>query len=169
MEILFKTPHGSKLYGLNHAGSDDDWYTVVVKPPTKKARYSTHKIIDNDDSVVVDFGTWLELCRKGVPQALEAMFSDMAVTDKVADLRAGFYVGTGVYDTYMRTIKSFAYGEGPKQRRHALRLGLNMRDIRQYGRFDPRLKPHTATIFTGWANTYEPDLVYHNAVQLAWS
>lgn len=168
MEVLFKTPHGSRLYGMAHESSDEDWYTVVVKPPTKKKRYSTHKIVDNDDSVVVDFGTWLELCRKGVPQALEAMFSGMAVTDKVPALRAGFRVGTEVYDTYLRTIKSFAYGEGYKQRRHALRLALNLRDIREYGRFEPTLTAQEAKDISARAELGSDD-VYTMSKLIAWS
>lgn len=168
MEILFKTPHGSRLYGLNHADSDEDWYTVVVKPPTKKKRYSTHKIIDNDDSVVVDFGTWLVLCEKGVPQALEAMFSTMPVTDNLAALRAGFRAGSGAYDTYLRTIKSFALQDEFKPKRHALRLALNMRDLREYGKFNPTLKRYEVSTLTGLATNLSGEETYQYAKMLAW-
>lgn len=138
--VLFKTVHGSRLYGLSHDESDHDYYTVVEKVKTKRARYSTHKIVDDVDSVVVDFGTWMNLCTKGVPQALEAMFSPEAEVDKVAALRAGFTVGSGVYDTYLRTIKSFAMQDEFKPKRHAVRLALNLADIRLYGKFNPRLQ-----------------------------
>ncbi len=36
--VLFKTPHGSHLYGLAHADSDKDFYTVLDKVPTARAR-----------------------------------------------------------------------------------------------------------------------------------
>lgn len=77
-ETLFKTVHGSRLYGLSHANSDEDYYTVVTKRPSDtrfgrqtRARYAKQKINGNEDSMVVDFGTWVEQCRSGVPQALE--------------------------------------------------------------------------------------------------
>src|SRR6478609_10168395 len=108
MEVLFKTVHGSRLYGLSHENSDEDFYTVVSKVKTNRAKYSTHKITGSEDSVVADFGTWLEQCRKGVPQALEAMFSEMPLVDEISEVRSGFRVGTEVYNTYLRTMKSFA-------------------------------------------------------------
>lgn len=169
MEILFKTPHGSRLYGMAHATSDEDWYTVVVKPPTKKKKYSTHKIIDNDDSVVVDLGTWLTLCDKGVPQALEAMFSEQSCVDKLSALRAGYRAGPAAYDTYLRTIKSFAMQDEFKPKRHALRLALNLREIRGRGRFNPTLEPHQVDILSNWATIYDAEECYRRAKELAWS
>ena len=167
MEILFKTPHGSRLYGMSHENSDEDWYTVVVKPPTKKKKYSTHRIIDNDDSVVVDFGTWLTLCEKGVPQALEAMFSEQPVTDKLGALRAGYRAGPAAYDTYLRTIKSFAMQDEFKPKRHALRLALNMFDLRQYGRFNPTLTQMEVDYISRMAE-WPAETVYMAAKELAW-
>lgn len=37
---------------------------------------------------------------------------------------------------YRRTIRAFSYGT-MKQRRHAVRLGFNLRDLRLSGRFNP--------------------------------
>lgn len=167
MDILFKTVHGSKLYGLSHELSDDDYYTVVSKFKTNKAKYSTHKITGTDDSVVVDFGTWLEQCRKGVPQALEAMYSQMPMVDKIAPVRANFRVGTEVYNTYLRTIKSFAMQEEFKTKRHSLRLGFNMRSIRERGRFNPTLSDKQIEIVNGLA-TLPSDHVYEWAKKIAW-
>lgn len=167
MDVLFKTVHGSKLYGLSHENSDDDFYTVVSKVKTAKARYSTHKINGTEDSVVVDFGTWLDQCRKGVPQALEAMFSDKPLVDEIGDLRSGFRVGTEVYDTYFRTMKSFALSDEFKKRRHALRLGFSMRDIRREGRFNPTLTPMRIEVVNGLA-TLPQAHVYDWAKRIAW-
>lgn len=167
-QVLFQTPHGSRLYGLNHAGSDEDWYTVVIKPPTKKKKYSTHKIVGDDDSVVVDFGTWLTLCEKGVPQALEAMFSTVPTVDKLADLRAGYRAGPAAYDTYLRTIKSFALQDEFKPKRHALRLALNMSDMRETGRFNPTLSPLRVSIINQAAHL-DAETVYTLAKEAAWS
>lgn len=167
MDVLYKTVAGSKLYGLSHENSDDDFYTVVSKVKTAKATYSKQRIDGNEDSVVVDFGTWLGMCRKGVPQALEAMFSTMAIVDDIAEFRQGFRVGTEVYDTYLRTIKSFAFSGEFKKRRHSLRLGFNLKDIREYGRFDPTLNVRQIQIVNGLA-TLPEEYVYDWAKKIAW-
>lgn len=174
-EVLFKTIHGSRLYGLAHAGSDEDFYTVVTKKPYTgrgqgKARYAKQKINGDEDSMVVDFGTWVEMCKAGVPQALEAMFSEMVIgDDRIKDFRSGFRVGTEVYARYYRTIKSFALAEddGIKKRRHALRLACNLRDIGRYGRFDPTLSPDDARYITNMAHKSHED-VYGLALCIAW-
>jgi hypothetical protein len=177
METLFKTVHGSRLYGLNHAGSDEDFYTVVTKKTyatrygqQPKARYAKQKIDGNEDSMVVDFGTWVEMCRSGVPQALEAMFSNMQVgDDRIADFRRSFRVGTEVYERYFRTMKSFALADDPtiKKRRHALRLALNLNEMARTGRFNPTLSPEDARWITGMATKSHED-VYGLALCTAW-
>lgn len=176
-ETLFKTVHGSRLYGLAHAGSDEDFYTVVTKKQTDtrfgkqtRARYAKQKIDGDLDSMVVDFGTWVEMCRSGVPQALEAMFSNMTVgEDRIADFRSGYRVGTEVYERYLRTIKSFALAEDDtiKKRRHALRLALNMREMAKTGRFNPTLSREDAEYVTQYATKTHDD-VYGLALCIAW-
>lgn len=167
MHVLFKTIHGSRLYGLHHADSDYDYYTVVDKVKTAKARYSTQTIVDSQDSLVIDFGTWVDLCTKGVPQALEAMFSPVPEVDDIADFRRGFRVGTQVYDTYLRTIKSFALAEGYKRKRHALRLALNMAELGRSGRFNPRLSDEDVKYISAMAHKSHED-VYGLAKCIAW-
>lgn len=168
--VLFKTVHGSRLYGLSHIDSDYDYYTVVEKVHTNRATYSTHEIVDGVDSVVVDFGTWQDQCIKGVPQALEAMFArhPYVMEDKIADFREGFRVGTGVYDTYLRTIKSFAMQDDFKHKRHALRLAVNMKDMRKWGRFNPTLNRIQVQVITSLAKL-PCERVYDDAMLLAWS
>lgn len=169
-KVLFKTVHGSRLYGLNHDDSDYDYYTVVDKVKTRKASYSTQTIIGENDSVVVDFGTWIGQCTIGVPQALEAMFSNMAVVDEISEFRNDFKTGTQVYSRYLRTIKSFAYADKDpyKRKRHAMRLAINMNQIRKDGRFNPTLTPAMARYISSVANLGS-DEVYETALGLAWS
>lgn len=139
MKILFKTVHGSRLYGLHHEHSDWDYYTVVDRVEKKKAAYSTHEIIDGVDSVVVDFGTWINSCQKGVPQALEAMFSQKAEIDLIPEFRAAFTSGRD-FSAYRRTINHMCdIHDDFKHKRHMLRLALNLRSLRQSGRFNPTL------------------------------
>jgi len=165
--ILFKTVHGSRLYGLSHENSDWDYYTVIDKVKTAKAKYATHKIVDDVDSLVVDFGTWIDLCQKGVPQALEAMFSQMPIVDEIADFRASFVAGTN-YDAYLRTIKALSFGDTFKHKRHAIRLALEMRDMRATGRFNPTLTPVYVDLVNSLAEL-RSEHVYDDALAIAWA
>lgn len=168
MKVLYKTVHGSHLYGLAHEHSDNDYYTVLDKVKTGKARYAKQTIIGSEDSMVVDFGTWLESCSKGVPQALEAMFSTMAIEDSIADFRAGYRVGTEVYGTYMRTIKSFIMTDEFKTKRHGLRLAFNLFDIRDRGMFNPTLNDTQIEIVNELAKL-PAEYAYNDALKIAWS
>lgn len=138
-EVLFKTRHGSHLYGLNHAHSDEDFYTVVRRPKGKRYKWAKQVISDNEDSMMVEFPTWLRWCDKGVPQALEAMFAPNPLVDKLGPLRAGYRAGGEARRTYARTIRNFVEADEFKRRRHAVRLAYNLNGILTYGRFYPTL------------------------------
>lgn len=164
--VLFSTPHGSHLYGLAHAGSDRDRYTVVTRLPhveqRSRARYARQTISGEDDEFVIDLSTWLQLCEKGVPQALEAMWSRVATVDSIGDFRAGYRAGTAVLPTYLRTIRSFAKADDFKRRRHAARLAINARQILERGHFNPLMTSSEAAWATRIAETLSgDDLVAH--------
>jgi len=139
--VIFKTPHGSHLYGLAHENSDEDFYTVVVRDKRgKRYKYAKQSIVDGVDSLTVDVGTWLRLCDKGVPQALEAMFSPVPLVDEVGALRNSYRVNFDhMRDTYQRTMQNFVVSGDDKRRRHALRLYLNLKVASRRGRFNPVL------------------------------
>lgn len=162
--LLFSTIHGSHLYGLATPKSDIDFYKVVAK---EGRGGSTQRIVADTDINTVDFSRFMELCRKGVPQALEAMFSTKADIDIIKDLRAGYTCGTEVYDTYFRTIKSFALSEGYKKKRHALRLALNLAELAKTGRFNPTLSAEDADYVSRYAYKSHED-VYGLAQCIAW-
>ena len=168
MDVLFKTLHGSRLYGMSHENSDYDYYTVVDKVKTDKAKFASQTILDGVDSLVIDFGTWIEQCKDGVPQALEAMFSNMAVEDKITGFRTQFYAGTPSHDRYLRTIRSFIYSNKDvyKRKRHGLRLAYNFVDLKRYGRFDPTLAKSRFEFISAKAH-HDSDLVYGYAMALA--
>lgn len=117
--------------------------------------------------MVVDFGTWLLSCEKGVPQALEAMFSTMPIVDEIGSFRAGYRVGTGVYDTYLRTIKSFIMTGEYKKKRHGLRLAFNLHTIRELGYFNPTLTSQQVEIVSELAKLPD-EHTYDWALKLAW-
>jgi hypothetical protein len=151
MDVLFRTITGSRLYGLANDNSDFDYYTVIPTVKKSRKRYVRQTIRDGVDSVVVDMSTFMAFCDAGVPQALEAMFSTVAEIDSIADFRASYFVNLPrMVATYRRTIKNFASGN-LKQRRHALRLAINLNEAMSHGRFDPRLGPHQASAITAIA------------------
>lgn len=159
--VLFKTPHGSKLYGLGHAKSDDDYF--VVTPTRYVSRKSGNAMRKNNarqtisgdiDTVFMDFKTFTRLASDGVPQALETMFSKLSRSDFFEDYRQAFFCSDPeVIHRYMRTIKSFSKSEKDlfKRRRHALRLSLNLEEILYTGRFDPTLTRSNASKITRFA------------------
>lgn len=169
MDVLFKTIHGSHLYGLNHVDSDLDYFVVVDKMKTRRAKYATQEIVDGVDSVVVDFGTFVNGCVRGVPQYLEACFSEKAEVDRISAWRTGFRAGSDeTWDRYLRTIKSFALQDDYKHKRHSLRLALNLLWLRDHGRFEPTLTTRQKAMLARWAEgTCEE--VYDTALAIAWA
>lgn len=140
--ILLRTIHGSHLYGLNHSNSDIDYYTVVTnKDNRRKATYAKQTILDGVDSTVIDLSTFMKQVHAGVPQALEALFSQKAEVDVLTHLRKSYRIDTArAVVTYRRTIKNFSF-EDEKHRRHAVRLCFNLEELIQTGRFNPTLNP----------------------------
>jgi predicted nucleotidyltransferase len=141
MTVLFRTIHGSHLYGLATPESDTDWYTVVAnKPGRRKATYAKQSIHDGLDSTTIDLSTFRKQCDAGVPQALEALFSQVPEVDLLTDFRASYRIDTAkVTATYRRTMRNFAEDNTFKKRRHVIRLFMNLQDMTNKGRFNPTL------------------------------
>lgn len=141
MDILFKTIHGSRLYGLATLDSDWDYYTVVAtKPHRRRKKYAKQTIKDGIDSTVIDLSTFRVYCDMGIPQALEALFSPVAEIDMIADFRQNYRVDTAaMMAKYKDTINAFMHKPTYKKQRHALRLALNLTEALETGRFNPRL------------------------------
>lgn len=140
-KTLLKTIHGSHLYGLAHADSDQDYYTVISRSirGTRK-KYARQNITDGIDSMTVDLSTFRHFCDEGVPQALEALFSPIPEIDEITDFRNAYTVSLpNVSRTYKRTIRNFINEGSFKRRRHGVRLQLNLDTMIEHGRFNPRL------------------------------
>lgn len=169
MNILFKTPHGSHLYGLAHENSDQDFFVVVDRNPTNKKKFAKQSIVDGIDVTIMDLGTWLHYCEIGVPQCLEAMWSTQAEIDLIGPLRAGYTAAPSVYERYLRTIKSFALEGDFKHKRHALRLAMNLRVMSRRGRFNPTLTDMQIMAANTWAELPAEDVLemaYYIATEL---
>lgn len=170
---LFKTVHGSHLYGLAHAASDNDYYEVINRPSGARKHYAKQSIVDGIDTMKVNLHGFVSMANEGVPQALEAMFSPLAMgTDHIAAYRHAYRVGlTNMLTTYRRTIANFVAGNPQgttlremtdemrrgdfKRRRHALRLALNFAQAAEYGRFNPTLSAEQAQYATDLAQDHE--------------
>lgn len=147
--ILF-TIHGSHLYGLAHENSDRDFFSVV-----SRGTKTEHKIVGDIDTTEVPLDVFLRNVYSGSHQSCEALFSPEAwVHPQWEPMFRGVRVaGEEVFRKYRRTIKKFAYGT-PKQKRHAMRLGYNLADLRDYGRFNPVMTPGQITTATAVSELY---------------
>lgn len=135
--FIFETIHGSRLYGLNHADSDFDYYRVL---PFGDSHRTKHRIQGTEDTLTLTFPRFLQHASEGRPQALEAMYSGKATTDEISYIRSGFRPSqSAVIDAYARTIRSFAFSNTYKKRRHALRLTENLNEFLERGSFNPTL------------------------------
>ena len=137
--VVFRTAHGSHLYGLAHAGSDRDTFIVTFEDHGR-ARQTMN---GDDDTVRVGWRTFLERAKSGSHQSVEALFSTQKLwTPDGRSLRplieGTLVTGGEVAEKYERTIKKFAHGDF-KKRRHAARLALSLRGLRACGRFNPEL------------------------------
>lgn len=162
--VLFRTVHGSRLYGLARPGSDWDEYVVVPEPRDVRPGYRAHRrehamglvtgpdgVEREVDAIVIGLGTWLEQCENGVPQALEAMFSTLATPGPLDSFRSSYRVSPGRTAAYFcraawshadHAAEALAAGDEAKalkKRRHAVRYALNLADALACGRFDPTL------------------------------
>lgn len=133
---ILQTIHGSHLYGLNHAASDEDWYYVDYRGHDR----AYHTVKGGLDVSIRSMESFLKQVMHGSPQALEALFSEEKIVDpEYAPMLENSYAGgREVFETYERTIKAFSYGDF-KMVRHSYRLRLNLWELRKFQRFNPRL------------------------------
>lgn len=149
---LFRTIHGSHLYGLAHAGSDLDVF-VVTASTRLRARHGF--LPDGTDVSTRGLKQFLIHATSGSHQSVEALFSPhkewaaegLAWRPMIESMRI---TGPEVFAKYERTIKNFAHGD-LKRRRHAVRLALNLTSLRAHGRFHPVLSPAQAARATDLA------------------
>lgn len=150
MSTILRTIHGSHLYGLAHADSDVDHYTIINDGAKDYAHQEIH---DGDDQFVIHLDEFIKHAAGGVPQALESLNSPRADIDHrylpmLRGLRPNIDEARA---RYRRTVRNFAHNNGGrtgsaarnvdpiKLKRHAVRLCFNLNDLMLYGRFNPEL------------------------------
>ncbi len=149
MGVIFSTIHGSRLYGLDHAGSDDDQFIVF-----EEKRQARQSVSGKDDIVRVGLHDFLDKAYGGSHQSVEALFSPFKVweAEEYRPFLDHAVIPAGaVREKYMRTIKKFSF-EDFKRRRHAVRLGFSVIGMQSEGRFNPRLSPMQIIEATDLAN-----------------
>lgn len=158
--VLLRTIHGSRLYGLNHAESDYDYYTVIAE-----SGHATSQLFSgDDDSITVPWNVFARQIVEGAPQALEALFSPLADPGPLDAYRSHFYPDTAnVAQVYRRAMKSTALRGDEKGRRQALRHALNLAQMFDTGRFCPVLTPEQAAFV--WKTAENDDEAYRNALE----
>ena len=165
-ETILLVLHGSHLYGLNHAGSDMDYYRVVSTQPQPNRHGGVRKrnghqtVAGGMDDTVFDFKTFLIHAHNGVPQALEAMYAENAEKDVIEAFRNGYHASlSAMMTSYTSAIQRFVMRDF-KRRRHALRYALNLREaLDNRGRFTPELSQSNAEMITEMASS--PHYVEH--------
>lgn len=160
-KTILLTLTGSRLYGLSHANSDMDFYRVVPDEhywpaigawPSGNPKFKSRQHINNGiDELTLSAKTFMQYAYEGAPQALEAMFSQIATIDKLEAFRKDYFAGLSyesMVNRYRSSIKLFAHGNF-KYRRHALRMSLNLDEaLENKGRFNPTLSPENVAMIT---------------------
>lgn len=159
--IILKTVTGSRLYGFSHAGSDFDYYQV-----TMGAGKSGQVIKDGIDTVTITFPSFCQHVAKGVPQAMEALYSTVKdVHPSYAMLFSGMEPDQNeLIRTYRRTIRHFVLMDTDKHRRHAMRLAINLAEWWEFGSFNPTIDPTLVAEITEYAKSETLTVAYVNDV-----
>ena len=164
MSAILRTIHGSYLYGLAGPGSDLDLYEVV------EHGLPGQRVKNRIDTTTVTLDGFLRQVGDGVPQALEALWSPMKAVDPrwlpfLDGLRPDPVRAvprfTGAILAYLSTHRKpgvVPFDEAPvKNRRHALRLALELDELLGRGSFDPVLTPSDRDLVTVSAELGEQD------------
>lgn len=143
-QIVFRTVHGSRLYGFARPESDFDVFVVTSSRGPKACQ----SIADGVDTVTMGWDCFLRHAMAGSHQSAEALFSPVQEWNPACQALQPFakgirVCGPEVFARYERTIAAFCFGDF-KRRRHGCRLALNLAGLRERGRFDPRLTPEEA-------------------------
>lgn len=165
--LLLRTVHGSRLYGLAHENSDYDWY-FVYDVELNRGNQSVH---GDYDETVVPVRLFMEQLAEGMPKALEAFFSPFAERSPVLqELHRSYRVGaTAAIRGTRRVMRAYARDTGFKNQRHALRSTLQLRDMMEYGRFNPVLTPERIALLNREAAVDSEDFPEKAERWLSWA
>lgn len=158
--LILETITGSRLYGFSHDESDHDYYQVVSEGRNKQT------IANGYDTTRLNIGSFVGHVAKGVPQAMEALYSPLKW---VHSDYAGYIAGLepNMYElpkTYRRTIRNFVMEDTDKHRRHAMRLAVNLAEWWETGSFNPVISTTRVLDITDLANSERLTIEFINNV-----
>ena len=158
--IVLETITGSRLYGFAHAGSDHDYYRVCTDCRNKQT------IVNGFDDVRVNLESFVAHVAKGVPQAMEALYSPYKwVHPDYFGYVSGLEPSQGeLVRTYRRTIRHFVLEDTDKHRRHAMRLAVNLADWWDTGSFNPVMPTDLVAEVTEYAKSETLTVAFVNDV-----
>lgn len=141
MTLLFRSYTGSILHGLSTPASDIDIFEVHSESfgSAYANKQEVQKIEGKYDVTKVTLSRFMQRSMEGSHQCLDAMFSSIAEVDEISALRNNFRAGFNTVETMRRSITEMAYQAPAKKRRHAVRVTLNLIQIMDHGRYEPKL------------------------------
>jgi hypothetical protein len=149
--VILRCLHGSHLYGLATPQSDYDYYEIYdfMNHRYRPRKQSDQRIKDDLDEVKISLDRFTDICFKGVPQAIEVLFSPpeaWIIENGWIDISAQIkdelkYNILTILETYRRTALKFFYSDKniEKKRRHAFRLLINAKQLKTSGTMKPKL------------------------------
>lgn len=130
--VLLRTPTGSRLYGTHGPDSDYDEWEVVLGPSRPKQRTD-----GSTDLTRMDLATFTDLVGRGVPQALEALWSPRAT---IHPAFAPYFAALrpDLWQARMRHLATHRNKQaGNKGPGHAVRTARNFEQLLRFGRYSP--------------------------------
>lgn len=159
MSLIFRTVHGSRLYGTDHADSDNDVFEVY-EDDLPNLHHSTDGTLDVTSGGI---STVLFRAMEGSHQSVEALFSPVkewapGMEDRWGPIIKGVRVLGDAKQKYGRTIHKFSNSESVKMRRHSVRLAINLYDLERFdGVFNPQMSNLDVQASELLANQYQGD------------
>lgn len=150
-KVVLRTVHGSHLYGLSRPDSDHDYYEIYrfLNHNWRPKKHAKQQIQGDEDELRISLDRFTDLCFKGVPQAIEVLFSPpeawvfedgwQGIANQIKEQLPNYM--RAILETYRRTALNFFYSNKDleKKRRHAFRLLFNAQELKASGTMHSRL------------------------------
>lgn len=161
MTVLFTTITGSHMYGLAHANSDNDKAIILVDSPEISQKRFTQEFIGNDDIQTFTFNKLLSQALRGVPSALEIMWSTKATPSWADSIRFSIRpkLGGAISRHHGYILNSLKQLDSKsdltdykrmKIARHCARWALNANKLYLHGIYNPTLTQSEIDFLNGF-------------------
>lgn len=147
MFTLIRSVAGSRLYGLDHAGSDEDIMGIGIATKAEKLGLDTVEQLGQDDEVTYELAKWTRLAINGNPTVLQMLWTPpsmwhqwdarwpemqirlrgIVLSDRCRDAFLGYMKGQRIKlerDRGQRTELKEQFGYDTKFAAHMIRLGI---------------------------------------------